>query len=97
MFFVVYEGYLFLWNYSNDALNFCNWWIVQFYYLFYSDAVKKIQKVYEILHIRNIFFAWRYAVQDSKRSKEYFEVPFEDIFTIERMVYFLVLAKSYRS
>ncbi|XP_031421085.1 dynein regulatory complex subunit 6 isoform X2 [Clupea harengus] len=38
-----------------------------------KDAVKKIQKVYEILHIRNIFFAWRYAVQDSKRSKEYFE------------------------
>ncbi|XP_076125508.1 F-box and leucine-rich repeat protein 13 [Alosa pseudoharengus] len=37
------------------------------------DAIKKLQKVHKLLQCRNIFFAWRYVVQDSKRTQQYIE------------------------
>ncbi|CAB1323074.1 unnamed protein product [Coregonus sp. 'balchen'] len=39
-----------------------------------NDAMKKIQRVWNAIHCKIVIAAWRYVVQDSKRTKEYFEV-----------------------
>ncbi|XP_055789606.1 dynein regulatory complex subunit 6 isoform X2 [Salvelinus fontinalis] len=38
-----------------------------------NDAMKKIQRVWNAIHCKIVIGAWRYVVQDSKRTKEYFE------------------------
>ncbi|KAK6318131.1 hypothetical protein J4Q44_G00114220 [Coregonus suidteri] len=38
-----------------------------------NDAMKKIQRVWNAIHCKIVIAAWRYVVQDSKRTKEYFE------------------------
>nr|XP_015208118.1 PREDICTED: F-box/LRR-repeat protein 13 isoform X3 [Lepisosteus oculatus] len=38
-----------------------------------ADAMKKIQGVWDLVYCKRVFRAWRYVVQDSKKTKEYFE------------------------
>ncbi|KAK1804349.1 hypothetical protein P4O66_020358, partial [Electrophorus voltai] len=44
-----------------------------------SNAVKKIQRVWNAVLCKIIITAWRYVVQDAKRTKEYFERMEKDI------------------
>ncbi|KAF4095082.1 hypothetical protein G5714_024160 [Onychostoma macrolepis] len=61
-------------------LAFIKWtaW-VQFRKQRQNDAVRKLQKVQESVHCRNIITAWRHVVQDAKRAKEYFKRLERDI------------------
>ncbi|RXN14915.1 serine protease 27-like protein [Labeo rohita] len=56
-------------------LAFIKWtaW-VQFHKQRQNDALRKLQKVQDSVHCRNIITAWRRVVQDAKRAKEYFKV-----------------------
>ncbi|XP_018937712.2 dynein regulatory complex subunit 6 [Cyprinus carpio] len=61
-------------------LAFIKWtaW-VQFRKQRQNDAARKLQKVQESVHCRNIITAWRHVVQDAKRTKEYFKRLERDI------------------
>ena len=39
-----------------------------------SEAVKKIAQVWTVVYCKIIIGAWRFVVQDAKKTKDYFEV-----------------------
>ncbi|TRY83444.1 hypothetical protein DNTS_016198, partial [Danionella cerebrum] len=61
-------------NQRKIKLAFVKWrsW-VRFYKQRQKDAARKLQKVQESLHCRNLIKAWRHVVCDAKRSRDYFK------------------------
>lgn len=39
-----------------------------------SEAVKKIAQVWTVVYCKIIIDAWKFVVQDAKKTKDYFEV-----------------------